>query len=107
MIVLSVKYPSQSLRGNLLRFMSEIGSGIFVGKLSRKFAIKIWPTVCDKSKSAVIILSANNEQGFEVFTHGDFDNKIVDNFGVTLILRKNKTKKLGSKTDKMHSTEII
>jgi CRISPR-associated endoribonuclease Cas2 subtype I-E len=103
MIVLCIKTPNQSLRGNLLRFMSEFGAGIFVGKLSKRFALKIWPIVCDKSKSAVLIFSANNEQGFEVFAHGDFDNRIVDNFGVTLVSRKNRTKKAGSKTGQPYS----
>lgn len=71
MIVLSVTNCPQQLRGDLTKWLIEIDAGVYVGKLSARVREKVWERVCDNIKSgkAIMVYSANNEQGFQILTH--------------------------------------
>lgn len=78
------------LRGHLTRWMLEISAGVFVGRVSARVRDLLWERTVDMVKSgrAIMVYSANNEQGlaFEVHRH---EWTPVDIDGVTLMLRPN------------------
>ena len=76
------------LRGYLTRWLLEISSGVFVGKVSSRVRDDLWSATLDLAKDgrSIMVYSANNEQGldFRVHRHSwtptDFD-------GLTLMSR--------------------
>lgn len=71
MIVLCVTNCPPSLRGDLSKWLSEINTGVYVGKLNAKVREELWNRVCDhiKSGQATMVYSTNNEQGYAFLTH--------------------------------------
>lgn len=88
MVVLTISNSPPILRGTLSRWMFEIHTGIYVGKMSAKVRDLLWNKVCENIKSgqATMVYSSNNEQGFEFRTHNS-DWKIVDLEGISLLKR--------------------
>ena len=86
MVVLNVVNCPQQLRGDLTKWMLEINTGVYVGKLNAKIREEIWQRVCDNIKSgqASMVYSCNNEQGYDFYTHNT-TWKPVDYDGITLI----------------------
>lgn len=86
MVVLNVVNCPQQLRGDLTKWMLEINTGVYVGKLNAKVREEIWQRVCDNIKSgqASMVYSCNNEQGYDFYTH-NMTWKPVDYDGITLI----------------------
>ena len=61
------------LHGYLSRFMSEIDTNLFVAKMSARVAENLWERISrteDLEVSFVMIMTSNNEQGFELKVHG-------------------------------------
>ncbi|MHA1267515.1 MAG: type I-E CRISPR-associated endoribonuclease Cas2e [Candidatus Helarchaeota archaeon] len=107
-ILITEKIPL-SLRGELSKWMLELKSGIFVGTLSALVREKLWNKVCDKVKEggAFLIHPMNNEQRFEIETHGTTRRTIVDYDGITLVkipLSPRKTIPPSQKIKEKHST---
>lgn len=71
MIVICVTNCPQGLRGDLSKWLSEVNTGVYIGKLSAKVREELWSRVCDSIKSgqATMVYSANNEQGYAFKTH--------------------------------------
>ncbi len=71
MIVLCVTNCPPRLRGDLSKWLSEINTGVYVGKLSAKVRGELWDRVCENIKSgqATMVYSTNNEQGYTFLTH--------------------------------------
>lgn len=86
MVVLNVVNCPGQLRGDLTKWMLEINTGVYVGRLNAKVREEIWQRVCDNIKNgqASMVYSCNNEQGYDFYTHNT-TWKPVDYDGVTLI----------------------
>jgi len=76
-----------SLRGELTKWMLELKAGIFIGTLSALVREKLWNHVCDKISDggAFLIHPMNNEQKFEILTHGNTQRIVIDVDGISLI----------------------
>jgi CRISPR-associated protein Cas2 len=76
------------LRGHLTRWLLEISAGVFVGKVSARVRDLLWVRTIEMVKSgrAIMVYSANNEQGlaFKVHRHEWIPVEVE---GVTLMLR--------------------
>lgn len=88
MIVLIVERVTPSLRGELSRWLIQPKAGVFVGRLSARVRDLLWERVCRSVKDggALILYSADTEQGFEVQTWGDTRYLIEDFDGLKLPL---------------------
>ena len=88
MTVLSLSSCPPSLRGNLTKWLMEIATGVYVGRVSARVRDKIWDRVVELSSGgrAVLVYSTNNEQRMDFRVHGETWEPI-DFDGLKLILR--------------------
>lgn len=86
MIVLCVTNCPPGLRGDLSKWLSEINTGVYVGRLSARVREELWDRVCTyiKNGQATMVFSTNNEQGYTFLTHNT-TWKPVDFEGITLM----------------------
>ena len=88
MVVVTLTDCPPKLRGDLTKWLFEINTGVYVGKISARVRDKLWERICENlSKGkATMVYSANNEQDLEFKVHHttwipvDFD-------GLTLMKR--------------------
>jgi CRISPR-associated protein Cas2 len=94
MIVIVLTVSSPKLRGHLTRWLFEISSGVYVGKVSARVRELLWNQVLENigGGRAVMVYPANNEQGLEFRTHGQ-EWQPVDYEGLELIMRPNTSQK--------------
>jgi len=87
MIVLILERVPPSLRGELSRWLIEPKTGVFIGKLSAMVRDKLWEKCINSAKagSVVMVWNYNNEQGFQIKSHGINARSIVDLDGLILI----------------------
>lgn len=78
MTIFIVEKGSQSVKGELSRWMIEVKPGVFVGKLS----LAVCESLQKKVSIATIIRKTNTEQGFSITTIGETTLKYVDFDGV-------------------------
>lgn len=81
MVVLVVSSAAPSLRGKLTRWLLQIKAGVYVGTLSARVRSRVWELTCSSFRAqsrgikstgwAVLLYSANTEQGFAILSHGD------------------------------------
>lgn len=85
-VILLERVPT-SLRGELTRWMLELKSGVFVGKVSALVRDKLWERVCANMKggAGMLIYSSDAEQGFTMRFWGDTARTIVDFDGLSLV----------------------
>lgn len=85
-IVLVLERVSASLRGELTRWFVEPKTGVFVGRVSGQVRDLMWELVCDRlgSGGGIMIHPTNNEQGFEIRTHGETRSELMDFEGLML-----------------------
>lgn len=90
-IIILEKAPS-GLRGELSKWMIEVRSGVFVGKVSKLVQDKLWLKTLSKCQEAhaLLIYSYSNEQGFIIDSHNPGAYEPIDMEGITLIMRPNK-----------------
>lgn len=88
MTVIVVAACPVGLRGHLTRWLLEISTGVFVGRVSARVRSLLWVRVVDMVKTgrAIMVYSADNEQGLEFRVH-NHDWTPVDMEGLTLMLR--------------------
>jgi CRISPR-associated protein Cas2 len=90
MTVIVVAACPVGLRGHLTRWLLEISAGVFVGKVSARVRDLLWIRTVEMVKSgrAIMVYSAQNEQGlaFKVHRH---EWTPVEIEGLTLMLRPN------------------
>jgi len=89
MVIMVLEKVPTSVRGELSRWLVEVKSGVFVGKVSGMVREKLWER-CKGRKGigAVIqIWPFNNEQGFLIRAEGLKDRLIVDYEGLQLVKR--------------------
>jgi CRISPR-associated protein Cas2 len=75
------------LRGELTRWMIEIHTGVFAGRLSAMVRDILWEHVCDQMRDGAgfLIYQTNNEQGFAVRSCGATSRRLTEHEGLTLV----------------------
>lgn len=91
LVVISIENAPESLRGELTRWFLEIRAGIFVGTITASVRELLWEKIQsnDCVSGAVLIYSYNNEQGFQLRTHGTTRRTPIDFEGITLMRYSN------------------
>lgn len=86
MIVLCVMNCPPSLRGDLSKWLNEVNTGVYVGKLNARVREELWLRVCGNIKNgqATMVYSTNNEQGYAFLVHNTTWIP-VDYEGITLM----------------------
>ncbi|MBQ3782896.1 MAG: type I-E CRISPR-associated endoribonuclease Cas2 [Lachnospiraceae bacterium] len=100
MITINVTNCPQNLRGDLTKWLIEIDSGVYVGKVNAKVRDELWKRVCNNIKSgqAVMVYSTNNEQGYDFKVHNS-ERMVVDYDGINLVkipIKRNQSSEDGS-----------
>lgn len=87
MVVLVLRKAKPGFRGEMSRWLIEVAPGVLVGNLPARVRDELWDKVVEEAKSvsALMIFTANTEQGFEVRCTGDSRRVPVDFDGITLI----------------------
>lgn len=72
MITLVLSKVPTGLRGHLTKWLLEVAPGVFVGRVSARVRDELWELTeaMAEDGTAVMILTAKTEQGFEVRNHG-------------------------------------
>lgn len=88
MVVLVLTACPPGLRGYLTRWLLEISSGVFVGRVSKRVRELLWErtTTSIRTGRAIMVFSAKNEQRLSFLVHGHHWTPI-DIDGITLMLR--------------------
>ncbi len=88
MIILTLSKCPSRLRGDVTKWLMEINTGVYVGKLSARVRDLLWKRVCEycESGEATMVFSARNEQGFSFYIHNT-TWKPTDYEGLVLIKR--------------------
>lgn len=81
MVIVTLTDCPPKLRGDLTKWLMEINTGVYVGKISARVRDELWKRICDNvgSGRASMVFSAKNEQGFSFYVHntswepGDFE----------------------------------
>ncbi len=86
MIVLILEKAPPSLRGEISRWLFEVKSGVFIGRISALVREELWKLISEKLKrgSATLIYSTNNEQGFDTRVLGKPSRILRDIDGLLL-----------------------
>ncbi|MDR1447360.1 MAG: type I-E CRISPR-associated endoribonuclease Cas2e [Candidatus Ancillula sp.] len=87
MIVVTLTNVPNRLRGDLTKWLLEIDTGVFVGKVNARVREKLWERILTLVQfgKATMTYSANNEQGLKFKTHNAMRIP-VDFDGIKLIM---------------------
>ena len=87
MLVMILEKVPASLRGELSKWMIEPKAGIFLGRLTGRVRDRLWEKATENARAGAClqIWSTNNEQGFEIRSHGDTSRTIVDLEGLYVV----------------------
>lgn len=71
MVVVTLTDCPPKLRGDLTKWLLEINTGVYVGKINARVREELWKRICDNIKSgrATMVFSAKNEQGLSFYVH--------------------------------------
>jgi CRISPR-associated protein Cas2 len=98
MLVINVTECPVSLRGDLTKWLVEINTGVFVGKVSARVRDNLWDRICKtiKNGKATMVYPARNEQHLDFKVH-NAEWEPIDFDGIKLLLRPSpsRVKKLG------------
>lgn len=88
MTVISLSDCPPRLRGDLSKWLFELNTGVYVGKLTARVREELWERICDNLAhgKATMVYTANNEQGMEFRVH-QTTWQSVDYDGLTLMRR--------------------
>ena len=88
MTVLVLEGGRRSLRGQLTRWLLEVGPGMFVGTVSARVRDELWALVLDRldDGSARMVYSARTEQGFAIRWAGPGRRQVIDMDGLLLTM---------------------
>ncbi len=91
MVVMILEKVPKSLRGELTRWLVEVDTGVFVGRVSAAVRDLLWEKVAEKSADGrcAIAYNTNNEQGFTIKLHNYPDRRVRDFDGLVLIEVRN------------------
>jgi CRISPR-associated protein Cas2 len=87
MSVIILERVPVGLRGELTRWMLELHTGVFVGRISAMVRDVLWKHICEQMKDGAgfLIYQTNNEQGYAVRSCGETSRKLVNIEGLTLV----------------------
>lgn len=88
MVVMTLELSPPRLRGGLTRWLTEIGPGIYVGRVSALVREQLWDLALEEAADGgriVMVHRTNNEQGYEIRMHGDSNRKLVEIDGLQLV----------------------
>lgn len=87
MVVIVLERVPLSLRGELTRWMLELSTGVFVGKMSAMVRDRLWEMVCARMKggAGLLVHNTDSEQGFAIRFWGGTRRSVVDWDGLQLI----------------------
>lgn len=89
MTVLILENVSPGFRGEVTQWLLEVKAGVYVGKIAAGVRNVLWEKVkanVDEG-AAMILYSAQNEQGFEIEVCRTPERSVVDMEGIYLIKR--------------------
>ena len=88
MIVITLTDCPLSLRGDLTKWLIEINTGVFVGKVSARVRDNLWNRVVENVKNgkATMVFNTNNEQHMDFRIHQS-ENEIIDFDGLKLVMK--------------------
>lgn len=88
MIVLTLTDCPISLRGDLTKWLVEINTGVFVGRVSARVRDNLWKRVVENVKNgrATLVYSTNNEQHMDFRIHHS-EYEIIDFDGLKLVMK--------------------
>jgi len=86
MTVMILERVAPSLRGDLSRWLVEIKTGVFVGRISKLVREALWERCVDEAERGTVlqIWKANNEQGLDLRAHNPRGRIPVDHEGIWL-----------------------
>lgn len=86
MIVVSMTKCPPKLRGDLSKWLLEINTGVYVGKVSARVREALWKRVCENigDGQATMVFTTNNEQHMDFYVHNT-QWKPVDFDGIKLM----------------------
>jgi len=89
MTVLILENVSPGFRGEVTQWLLEVKAGVYVGNISAGVRTRLWKKVQENvsSGAALIIYSAQNEQGFEMDVCHTPERSVIDMEGIYLIKR--------------------
>ena len=108
MLVMTLERVPPALRGELTRWLVEIQTGVYVGRVSAMVRDNLWRKAIDKARGGQCTQTwrANTELGVEFRISGDERRQLVDFDGLTLVSERNrrwetylKQGKLGARAD--------
>lgn len=87
MVVMVLEKVPKSLRGELTRWLLELDTGVFVGRVSAVVRELLWEKVVEKAGDGRCAMAwrTNNEQGFALRLHGYQDRVLRDFDGIVLV----------------------
>jgi len=87
MVVITLEKVSRSLRGELTRWLVELDTGVFVGRVSARVRELLWVKVVEKAGEGRCTMAWNaaNEQGFKLRIYGHEDRKVISMDDVELV----------------------
>ena len=88
MIVIVLSKCSPSLRGDLTKWLFEVSTNIFVGRVGARVRDQLWKRIeqCCESGRATMAFSTNNEQHFDFRVHNT-EWEPIDIDGFKLMIR--------------------
>ena len=88
MIVITLTDCPHSLRGDLTKWLIEINTGVFVGRVSARVRDNLWKRVVQNVKNgrATLVYNTNNEQRMDFRIHHS-ENEIIDFDGLKLVMK--------------------
>ena len=88
MVVVTLTDCPPKLRGDLTKWLMEINTGVYVGKVSARIREILWTRICENLSQgrATMVYNTNNEQGMEFCVHNS-SWKPVDFDGIQLVMR--------------------
>ncbi|MDO4466878.1 MAG: type I-E CRISPR-associated endoribonuclease Cas2e [Bacillota bacterium] len=88
MVVVTISKCSPRLRGDISKWLMEISTGVYVGRINARVREQLWERICEHSDcgEAIMVFSAKNEQGFSFYVH-NVEWKPTDYDGIMLLKR--------------------
>jgi CRISPR-associated protein Cas2 len=107
MIIINVSNCPPKLKGDLTKWLIEINTGIYVGKVNAKVREKLWERVCENISlgNATMVFSTNTEQGFAFKVHNSSWIP-TDYEGITLMKIPIGNKKTGEENSKYGFSKV-
>lgn len=89
MVTVILSIVPQGLRGHLTRWLCEVSTGVYVGKVNARLRKALWAIITEQVKDGralMIVPSASAETGFEIWSHNP-QWELVDCEGLVLPMR--------------------